>query len=690
MTDLRAALAEVRAIDPSLQARFDAAFERAVAWRYADGFSAPHRPEPWFEARDRRFGGWRDGLAAEHGDALRVGFDAEGRPVVCDRVRGGESDMVFEAWEHGDGRSLLVERHDRVSLLLGPLDRIEAVVSATPGGEVEIERFTWEGDVAVRGDKGRASDTGWPSSTAWHAEVDDEGGLARLVHGYLPSEHGDDDRLTAEELEDAVLAALDAAASIEPSKVVWDARYDRREPHLRPTEELVAVLTDGLARGVELAVRDAAVDEPFVVDLRPGGSNEDGRGLPGFLRVGSRAFRDEMVQFGSGDFDALTVLWKGEEEGTVAKRLVREFCDDDTLRACREVNTALDVGRDFDEPDRRRAADALETVERALAARLNRDVAWPGVADPFLVLVRLSPYGGDDWREIATQAIGAAAVERFAASLRHQGEARSAGTVDLDAVRADRGALEAWLRDRGLSEQARHLAHEVAEVGLRLVEAHGPARSRLGGTGLLPPGEPWPAGEDDRPLRFVAALDLAELGDDRLPPAGWLLFFVDIEGDDEDPEDAGFWGEPTPNEPGEAARVLHVPPGTEPVEAGGPTLRRQRPVRVRPELTLPDDYDIGSRFGLSAARGEALSEIASRLRYGDEGFGSTEDHWVLGHATGVQGHQVEPGTALLLHLGWDEELGFMFQDGGAVQFRIPLDALAVGDWSQVCTEGDSG
>ena len=63
---------------------------------------------------------------------------------------------------------------------------------------------------------------------------------------------------------------------------------------------------------------------------------------------------------------------------------------------------------------------------------------------------------------------------------------------------------------------------------------------------------------------------------------------------------------------------------------------------------------------------------------------------MLGHATGVQGHAVEEGTALLLHLGWDEPLGFMFQDGGAIQFRIPREALAAADWSRICAEGDSG
>jgi hypothetical protein len=492
-----------------------------------------------------------------------------------------------------------------------------------------------------------------------------------------------------------LLAALARASAIEPDVPQWEARFDRPERELRPAAALLPDLIEGLGRAVEAAVDDARVGQPFVVDWLGGESNEDARGLPGFIRVGSRAFRDEMRQFGSTGLDALTLLWKGEDEGTVVRRSVRDFCDDETLRACREINTALDVGRDFDDPDRARAAEVLEQAVHGLWRRLNTRAQWPGATDPFLVLVRIDPYGGDDWQEQASSALGAEVVTRFEESIRHRTEAEGGDDVDLAAVRADRDELEAWLRRRGLDVKAHELAHDVAEIGLRLVAADGPARSRLGGPALLPPGEPWPHAEGDRPLSFLAALDLTEFGDDRLPAQGWLLFFLDI---DDQGEALGFIGEPTPNAPGAMARVFHVPPGVEPVEApvpeklrGDPFLDlRHRPVVARRELTLPHDYEVGSTFGLSAARAEALEDIAMTLRSGDSAWNAGDDHWVLGHATGVQGHPAEEGTALLLHLGWDEELGFEFQDGGAVQFRIPRDALAAGDWSQVVAEGDSG
>jgi hypothetical protein len=61
------------------------------------------------------------------------------------------------------------------------------------------------------------------------------------------------------------------------------------------------------------------------------------------------------------------------------------------------------------------------------------------------------------------------------------------------------------------------------------------------------------------------------------------------------------------------------------------------------------------------------------------------DHWFGGHATGVH----EPDPVLLLHLDHDPALGFDFLDGGTIQFRIPLDALAERDWDRVTAYADS-
>jgi hypothetical protein len=65
------------------------------------------------------------------------------------------------------------------------------------------------------------------------------------------------------------------------------------------------------------------------------------------------------------------------------------------------------------------------------------------------------------------------------------------------------------------------------------------------------------------------------------------------------------------------------------------------------------------------------------------------DHWVLGAVTGVQGHPAEADTVLLLHVSNEWDLQFEFLDGGAIQFRIPRDALAARDWARVVAEPGS-
>lgn len=168
-----------------------------------------------------------------------------------------------------------------------------------------------------------------------------------------------------------------------------------------------------------------------------------------------------------------------------------------------------------------------------------------------------------------------------------------------------------------------------------------------------------------------------------------------------------------------------------------------------PQLTLPDGWDVGQELGLGVSEAEAYDEIAALLRYGPpssdapdawfdedvaigggddarrphvegasfatftfeivecdpedfddaadndsdvdmddhaEGFRGLDepDDWLLGAVSGVQGTGIAPGMVLLLHLGSIE-----FQDGGAIQFVIPRDALAAADFTQVVTEGDS-
>ena len=133
----------------------------------------------------------------------------------------------------------------------------------------------------------------------------------------------------------------------------------------------------------------------------------DGPHLPGFLRVGSARFRDDMRRFAGSDRDALHLLWNGEDSGQVARIELAGHCDAETLRACREVNTAISLDREYDDPDKQRAREALGALGARLSAELNREGRFPGTADPFLALVEVGdPYGGTEAIERARHALG--------------------------------------------------------------------------------------------------------------------------------------------------------------------------------------------------------------------------------------------------------------------------------------------
>jgi hypothetical protein len=241
------------------------------------------------------------------------------------------------------------------------------------------------------------------------------------------------------------------------------------------------------------------------------------------------------------------------------------------------------------------------------------------------------------------------------------------GPVPTDPVRAamkDRAALAALLGAAGLPER---FAHDVAEEGLALLPGEG--RSHFGAPALLPAGEAWPEG-----LTFLAGIDLAEAG----RGTGWMLFFADVDG-------FGYKGEDQ-NRPGSTIRMFAC---DAPVEADGPCLG-SRALAFEPVLMLPGWYSAAEELGLDAAAGEAYDELDSRMHH--EWPGHNEGtHWFGGLYTGIQSQPPEPrDSVLLLHVEWDEELGFLYGDLGSIQFRIPRDALAAGDWSQVTAIGCSG
>lgn len=264
----------------------------------------------------------------------------------------------------------------------------------------------------------------------------------------------------------------------------------------------------------------------------------------------------------------------------------------------------------------------------------------------------------------------------------------------------DRAALAQRLRDAGLTaDHARHLADDVAQVGLELqlsAARPGVTASRLGGPGLLPAGMRWPRrGVRGRPLSFLGAIDLAEVraagGDARLPRTGTLLFYADIDnGEAEGLVDASGNGPLSP------ARALYVPQRTALRRATAPAaivhgdhlVLRRRWVRFRARLTLSDAFDAAKLVGLAGDEAKAYDTIAAQLVAGD-GLDGPLPHWVGGLATGAQGYPDPDDSIDLLQITSDERLAFDYLDVGVIQFRISTAALRHRKWSAIHVDADS-
>lgn len=543
------------------------------------------------------------------------------------------------------------------------------------------------------------------STNAWVGDAPDALALA-----VADLRFGEDDRdliefaLEDEEDPDTVAALqgyLDALDEGNLTAAV-QAAYDPSAP--AELEELA----QGLARAILAGVEASGIERPFVVDHRPGGV---GPHLPGFVRVGSAAFRDSVRDAVAEDGAAVELLFEGDPDTEVATFEVADFCPPEIRRLAAEVSEGRVPSGDAFVPDPTGAAKFADDLADRVVHQLNQPGAVPGVADAFLMLSRAgAPYRQDDLEAAlrrAARMIGAGPVDAFRASIASR--QATADAPPVSAQRQDRAVLTQALAARGIPN-AEEIVRVHASPALRLVAAPDeeslPA-AILHGRGLLPPGEPWPHSERGRALAFLAAIDCAQLrpeldGAPALPTAGWMLFFADIDDptgydparwNEPQPTPGGwaqgeFYGEPTENVAGANARMLWVPPGIEPVVADPPGLRgthalaEDRRVAVE-QLTLPDDYDVGARLGLSAAHANGYGEVAGSLRY-EAGGDGWHDDWVLGAATGVQGYESEADTVLLLHLASVE-----FQDGGAIQFRIPAGALAKQDWTQVVAQGDS-
>jgi Domain of unknown function (DUF1963) len=236
-----------------------------------------------------------------------------------------------------------------------------------------------------------------------------------------------------------------------------------------------------------------------------------------------------------------------------------------------------------------------------------------------------------------------------------------------------------------------------------------PGASRFAGPADVPPGFEWPLARESRrarakrPLSLLAQINLAELPRpwlDELPPAGWLLFFLDTfdivwGGHDEQPD---------------RYRVYYVPPGQRLVRTRHPALPAADPkaphaTSFHPTWTMDDE---GCRNDLS----DESAQVA-RSTLSDVVLAQAGSHQLLGcplAIAGRPGFKCEPYEApesiadlervnqinrpadrdrrwrLLLQVQHDDALNWRFGDCGLTYFMIRDSDLAAGRFEAAIPE----
>ncbi len=200
-------------------------------------------------------------------------------------------------------------------------------------------------------------------------------------------------------------------------------------------------------------------------------------------------------------------------------------------------------------------------------------------------------------------------------------------------------------------EKAKQLAACRRKEAIFLAPSQRKTRSKLGG---IPDGFPVPVMACGNPMRLLAQIVCSEVpGNHSLPKRGTLYFFCD-------PEPL-FYG---PN----TFRVLYSPETPE------------RAVRAE-ERSI--------RFAV----GPCYEFEDCSLGIDDDEWKLSE-HWLFG-TSGWSGEETLSETAegnwlMLLRLGSDDDLGWLWSDCGILCFFIHQEDLALGDFSRVRAEVYSG
>lgn len=463
---------------------------------------------------------------------------------------------------------------------------------------------------------------------------------------------------------DRLVRVLETESGGEP-ETVWERDLHGWDSEALAPADAMRAFAAALGRAVRRAVPVTDVADPFALRVYAGWES------PPSLVLGSSAHREAARGRVESPFQVVTTV----SESSVA---LWPYLDDDGRRAMRSLRQQVPWSL---RPYNRAWLNALEALVRELD-----DIALPGRVEPFLPLVGggLMQFEDGEPEPLAhaRRALGDTRVDAFVASLEPPPDARRPPPIKKPP--RSRQELADIVAAYGLS---RSLAGQAA-WGAALV-ARGKGASRLGGRPDLPLDQAWPVCEG-RPLTHLASIHLHEVPDfegrDRIPADGILVFCADLS------DDATLWD---PVVAGEDPRVFlrHLPPGTplhqpdppphEHNEYDPPVLLRERRIAFKPVLTLPEHVE-----GLTAVEQLDYDAIFGQLLEITPGL-SDPAHLLLGHPGVVQEDPRDRGQLALLHVGWDEALGFEFLDGGDLTIFGDEADVSAGRWDELIVSSSS-
>jgi hypothetical protein len=665
-----------------------------------------------------------------HWPATRVGLDAEGRPVIAEHCWSDEvSVMSLLTWDDDTTEVATPQGHDRLRDLEHyafrdgrPVAALQLRASDDPHHAPTPlrERYVYDADgrarVALELSGPYADGRSLLRATRFTHDADGRLALVDWINVTPPP--GDD----PEAVLDAALALRVPEDYDGTPSVVWDGRRLAHEPDLPAPGHALDDLAAPLAAAIRAAVAAVAHAVPApvfaVVDLVPFPNTRERDYALVRAAVAGRAGRDRARRATEGPDAVLRLAYEARKD--MAELDLLDAASPELRRALR---AALQTYRITPSP---RPA-AVTRLATELAAALAADPP-PGVAEGFVAIVRASDADGtpDQWGELpevrgpaypaSRSALGDTAVDAFLATLvpprkefgtafaalAPEDQARVAELLagaglppggdglaalatepgyatEIDVRVPGRPALAALLTALGLPGDEAATVAADARWGI-VLEPGGDGATRLGGRPVLPEDVTWPTA-DGRALTHLATLALDELpaieGRDALPPDGHLAFFADI-------SEAGELYDIA--EPGDdRLRVVHAPASTtthEPSPPGGgpprgeydpPVLLDERRVRPVPRLQLRHGGHgwAMTKYGIDAVGDRLLERLVAPVN-GDG------DHQLLGFPWVVQEDSREDDEEVLLHVAYDEGLGFSFLDGGDLMFYGNRDELRSG------------